>query len=743
MTSPTVTQPKLPGSLQTNRRLTQWLKFLPSGRVQLYSGKVEIGQGILHALVQIAAQELALPIHAVEAVPASTAFSPNEAVTSGSLSIQDSGTAVRHVCRQVRALFVARVAEKFGVLASDIEVLNGVFKHGARTLCGYGEMCALVNLDEEALPLSESTSASSFVPTSTRPAPRPDLLRKFLGHADFIQDIQLPSMLHGRMVRPPNLHATLNDDAWAQAAQRTQAMTGVQGVYRDGLQIGVLADSEPAATQAADQLMADLDLAQAWSKPAVLPDAEHLQDWLRQSPLQTTTVHAANAAWSDAQASAAQMLQADYNRGYVQHASMSPSCALAHWQGDALMVWSHSQGIFNLRRDLALAFACTPEQVTVQHVQGAGCYGHNGADDVAFDAAWLARLAGHQPVRVLWSRHDEMAWSPLGPAMSVRLQAGLDAQQRISFWHHTVWSQGHGTRPGRNATPALLGSWLTAQPFPILMAENAAMTVGGGSERNAVPPYALPALEVVNHRVMDMPMRVSALRALGAHVNVFAAESFMDEVAIAVGQDPLALRLSYLHDPRACAVLQQAGALSNWSQRDAVKNESTSSDGEWGQGLAFARYKNTGAYCAVVAEVEVAERVRLKRLVVVADMGHVVDADGAINQLEGGAIQAASWTLLEAAKFDRQHMLSVDWDSYPILRFEDVPEVEVSLIDTGEHASLGAGEASLGPCAAAIGNAVFHALGVRVRDMPMTPEQIVKAIDLADGKTTLLFEPRN
>jgi len=735
MTSPTVTQPKLPGSLQTNRRLTQWLKFLPSGRLQLYSGKVEIGQGILHALVQIAAQELALPIHAVEAVSASTAFSPNEAVTSGSLSIQDSGAAVRHVCRQARALFVARVAEKFGVLASDIEVLNGVFKHGSRTLCGYGDMCVLVNLDEEALPLSESTSAPSFALTSTRPAPRPDLLRKFLGHADFIQDIQLPSMLHGRMVRPPNLHATLNDDAWVQVAQRTQAMPGVQGVYRDGLQIGVLADSEPTATQAADQLMADLDLAQAWNTPAVLPDAEHLQDWLRQSPLQTTTVHAANAAWPDAQASAVQMLQADYNRGYVQHASMSPSCALAHWQGDALMVWSHSQGIFNLRRDLALAFACTPEQVTVQHVQGAGCYGHNGADDVAFDAAWLARLAGHQPVRVLWSRHDEMAWSPLGPAMSVRLQAGLDAQQRISFWHHTVWSQGHGTRPGRNATPALLGSWLTAQPFPILMAENVAMAVGGGSERNAVPPYALPALEVVNHRVMDMPMRVSALRALGAHVNVFAAESFMDEVAMAVGQDPLVLRLSYLHDPRACAVLQQAGALSNWSQRDAVKNTSTSSDGEWGQGLAFARYKNTGAYCAVVAEVEVAERVRLKRLVVVADIGHVVDADGAINQLEGGAIQAASWTLLEAAKFDRQHMLSVDWDSYPILRFEDVPEVEVSLIDTGEHASLGAGEASLGPCAAAIGNAVFHALGVRVRDMPMTPEQIVKAIDLADDKT--------
>jgi nicotinate dehydrogenase subunit B len=722
----------LPGSLQTNRRLSQWLTFLPDGRVQVRSGKVEIGQGILHALVQIAAQELCLPVQAIEAVPASTAFSPNEAVTSGSLSVQDSGTAVRHACRQAKALFVAYAAEKFDLSASDIQVESGVFRQGSRTLCSYGDLCGSVNLDQEAS-IDESTQA---IPNSAPNAiPRPDLQRKFLGYADFIQDLELPQMLHGRMVRPPNLKATLNEQAWSQAAERAQAMPLIQGVYRDGLQIGVLAQSESAAVQAADRLMADLAQAQAWTTPPVLPDAEHLQDWLRQSPLQTSTVHDAGEGWAEAQAHTVRTLQADYNRGYVQHASMSPSCALAQWQDDALMVWCHSQGIFNLRRDLALAFVCDPQHVTVQHVQGAGCYGHNGADDVAFDAAWLARFANGQPVRVLWSRHDEMAWSPLGPAMSVRLQAGLNAEQGLSFWQHTVWSQGHGTRPGRQATPALLGSWLTAKPFPVLLAENAAMSVGGGSERNAVPPYALPALEVINHRVMDMPMRVSALRALGAHVNVFAGESFMDEVAFAAGQDPVAMRMAYLRDPRARAVLQQAAAKSNWAQRDAVKKASTSVDGEWGQGLAFARYKNTGAYCAVVAQVVVAERVHLKHVWVVADIGHVVDADGAINQLEGGAIQAASWTLLEAAKFDRQRLLSVDWEQYPILRFQDVPEVSVSLIDTGEHASLGAGEASLGPCAAAIGNAVFHALGVRVRDMPMTPETIVKAMDTADRQT--------
>jgi hypothetical protein len=721
------------------------LTFLPDGQVQVRSGKVEIGQGILHALVQIAAHELGVPLQFIEALPASTAFSPNEAVTSGSLSVQDSGSAVRHACRQARALFEACAAEKFGLLACDIQVVDGVFMYGSRTLCGYGDLCGDVSLDREALPEHASPAATSTATTfdaahiEHRSIPRPDLWRKFLGYADFIQDLELPGQLHGRMVRPPNLKSTLNETAWTQVALRAHALPNVQGVYRDGLQIGVLAHTEAAATHAADQLIADLADVQAWTVPSVLPDAEHLQDWLRQSPLQTSTVHAASDEWAKAREQTVQTLQADYNRGFVQHASMSPSCALAHWQGDALQVWSHSQGIFNLRRDLALAFVCAPEQVTVQHVQGAGCYGHNGADDVAFDAAWLARFADGQPVRVLWSRHDEMVWSPLGPAMSVRLQAGLDAQQGLSFWQHTVWSQGHGTRPGRQATPALLGSWLTATPFPVLLAENAAMSVGGGSERNAVPPYTLPAMEVVNHRVMDMPMRVSALRALGAHVNVFAAESFMDEVAFAAGQDPLALRLAYLHDSRARVVLQQAAVASNWSQRDAAKNASTSKDGEWGLGLAFARYKNTGAYCAVVVEVVVAECVHLKRLWVVADVGHVVDVGGVINQLEGGAIQAASWTLLEAAKFDRQRLLSVDWEKYPILRFDEVPEVSVSLIDTGEHASLGAGEASLGPCAAAIGNAVFHALGVRVRDMPMTPEQIVKAIDAVDRESPLVF----
>lgn len=727
----------LPGSLQTNRRLSQWLQVLPDGRVRLCSGKVEIGQGILHALARIAASELGVSLSRIESVAASTAFSPNEAVTSGSLSVQDSGRAVRHVCRQVRALFLQAVAQRFEVRSGDLQVQDGVFCHQGQPLCSYAEMADAVDLNRDASVLHEPTSTTPEASTvrhseSLTQGVRPDLVAKFLGDAAFIHDMCLPDMLYGRMVRPPNLQATLHDGAWQAAMARVQALPGVRGVYRDGCQLGLLAHTETQADHAAQQLMAALDQAQAWAIPEVLPDASRLSDWLRQSPLQTTTVHATGG---DVPASVVRTLAADYARAYVQHASMAPSCALAQWQHGALVVWSHSQGIFNLRRDLALAFACAPEQVTVQHVQGAGCYGHNGADDVAYDAAWLAQFAEGASVRVMWSRHDEMAWSPLGPAMSVHLQAGLDAQQRVVFWQHDVWSQGHGTRPGRNATPALLGSWLLAKPFPVLLAENAAMTVGGGSERNAVPAYEFACQRVFNHRVMQMPQRVSALRALGAHVNVFAVESFMDELAHHLALDPLAFRLSYLHDARAHGVLQRVAQSARWSQR-AQRQQDHAAQGAasaWGQGMGYARYKNTGAYCAVIAEVEVAEQVRLKRLYIAADMGQVVDAEGAIHQLEGGAIQAASWTLQEAAQFDRQRMLSVDWDSYPIMRFQDVPEVSVDLIDAADAPSMGAGEASLGPCAAAIGNAVFHALGVRVRDMPFTPAQILQAMDQADA----------
>jgi CO/xanthine dehydrogenase Mo-binding subunit len=383
------------------------------------------------------------------------------------------------------------------------------------------------------------------------------------------------------------------------------------------------------------------------------------------------------------------------------------------------------------------------QQIEVQHVRGAGCYGHNGADDVAYDAAWLARHVPGQCVRVQWSREEEMQQSPLSPAMRVKLQATVQAKTEMTkfdvsqdgsgiellTWQHDVWSQGHSSRPGRAATPAFKDSWQTEKNFPVLEPINVAAAAGAGAERNAVPPYLSTHVKVNAHRLLGLPFRTSAMRGLGAHANVFACESFMDEIAHDQGLDPVAFRLSKLEDPRAIAVIKTLADQVNWLER----RQSLSPKEGWGLGMAYARYKSKGAYCAVVAEVEVSHQVHVRNLWVVADIGEIIHADGAISQLEGGAIQSTSWALKEQAHWNSDNITSTHWDAYPILRFSEVPEVQVHLmLGNSQNAEtlnspLGAGEATQGPTTAAIANAVFHAVGVRVRQLPMTPDNLAKA----------------
>jgi CO/xanthine dehydrogenase Mo-binding subunit len=396
-----------------------------------------------------------------------------------------------------------------------------------------------------------------------------------------------------------------------------------------------------------------------------------------------------------------------------------------------------------LRKDLALALGIDAQQIQVQHVRGAGCYGHNGADDVAYNAAWLARHVPGQCVRVEWTREEEMQQSPLAPAMRVKLQATVQsvaaptsssppkgsADLELLTWQHDVWSQGHSSRPGRAATPAFKDSWLTDQQFPVLEPINVAAAAGAGAERNSIPPYSSKHIKVNAHRLLGLPFRTSALRSLGAHANVFACESFMDEIADDQGLDPVALRLGKLEDPRARAVVQTLADQVNWLER----RQTLSHKEGWGLGIAYARYKSKGAYCAVVAEVEVTHQVNVRRLWVVADIGEVIHADGAISQLEGGAIQSTSWALKEQAHWDSNNITSTQWDAYPILRFSEVPQVQVHLMQGHSQNSgslnppLGAGEATQGPTTAAIANAVFHAAGVRVRQLPLTPDNLAKA----------------
>jgi CO/xanthine dehydrogenase Mo-binding subunit len=354
-------------------------------------------------------------------------------------------------------------------------------------------------------------------------------------------------------------------------------------------------------------------------------------------------------------------------------------------------------------------------------MEGAGCYGHNAADDVALDAVLLAKAAGGRPVRVQWSRADEMSQAPFGAAMAIEIEADLDAQDEIVDWRHSVWSNGHIARPGRASSPALLAATELAAPFPRYISTNPPQAVGGGADRNSIPLYDFPSWQIECHRLLTMPIRTSALRTLGAQGNVFAVESFLDELAAERGEDPVDFRLRHLRDSRAKDVIRAAARRANWKPDQRAGT---------GYGLGFARYKNTGAYCAVIAEIEGAEDISVKRLTIAVDVGEAINPDGVINQIEGGAIQATSWVLKERVRFDRRRITSNSWTDYPILRFSEVPAVQVEIIPRPDAEPLGAGEAAHGPVTAAIANAVFDALDVRVRNLPITRDSLITAMEL-------------
>lgn len=689
----------LPRSLAANPRLTTWLSFDAPGTVSVRVGKVELGQGIATAMASIAAFELDVALERVRMVPASTSAGPNEGTTAGSMSVQESGASLRQVCAEARAVFVAAATSK---LDADVSIVNGTLTTAGGQSVTYWDLDTTTLLDRDAEGIARPKAPERVASPS-----RIDLPDKVFGRPRYVHDLRLPDQLYGRVVRLPTVGAVLTDVDESVVASLPDVV-----VVRDGSFLGVVAAREEIAVKAALRLAA----AAKWERPVQLPNEAALPEWVRTEAAESSTVHEVSGK---ADAVVAEH-RATYSRPYIAHASIAPSCGVAQWTGESVQVWSHSQGVHALRGAIAQALSIPLADVSVQHVEGAGCYGHNPADDAAFDAVLLARAVPGRPVQVVWSRADELGAGPFGPAMVAELAAGLDASGRVVSWRHDTFSQGHTARPGYAGTPGLLAIAAIEGGAPLVPAADPGLP-SGGSMRNSVPIYDFPVQQVVSHRSFAVAPRASALRSLGAHLNVFAIESFVDELALRAGADPLEFRLAQLSDPRARAVLERAAALASWGSWPG--GDST------GHGIAMARYKGMGAYCAVVAEVEAVSSVRVRRLVIAVDVGRVVSLDGVVNQIEGGAIQATSWTVLEQVRFSPEQVTSTDWDTYPILRFSDVPDVSVEVLDHPELPSVGAGECAQGPTAAAIGNAVQNALGVSVRKLPLTPDNIVAVLE--------------
>jgi CO/xanthine dehydrogenase Mo-binding subunit len=697
---------RLPGSLNGNRMLNGWLRIDADGTVTIFSGKIELGQGIGTALAQIAADELDVDLKRIALVHGDTALTPNEGQTAGSQSVQDSGTAVRFACAEARAMLLSAAAAKLGT--NDLKVVDGTINDSLT----YWTLAGEIDLKKEATGSAKPKPAAELKLVG-KSIPRRDIPKKFTGGAAYVQDIRLPRMVFGRVVRPPSPGATLT----SVDENQIRKMPGVVAVVRDGSFLAVAAEREEQAIKA----RAALAKSAVWKESATLPPSgnalyEHMV--AQGVPAQVM------AEKSGAAAPAAKTLEARYTRPFQAHGSIGPSCAVAVWEGDKkLHVWTHSQGVYPLRGDLANVFGIDPSAVRCTHAEGAGCYGHNGADDVALDAALLARATRGRPVKLQWMREDEFMWEPYGSAMVMKLGGALDAQGNIVSWSHELWSHPHSRRPGQSKGSHTLAARHLEKPVGAEPVRDIPLPAGG-ADRNAIPAaYDIPNVKVAKHFIVDSPLRTSALRTLGGYANVFALESFMDELAAAAGVDPVEFRLRHAKDPRARAVIEATAARAGW--------KIGTSAGSSGWGFAYARYKNVGCYCAVAAEIALDRKtgqLSVKRAVSAVDVGQAVNPDGIVNQIEGGIIQSASWTLKEAVSFDRTRVKTRSWADYPILRFEEVPQVDVIILNQPDQPFLGVGEGSQGPAAAAIANALANVTGKRLRDLPFTPSRVKAAL---------------
>ncbi len=709
--------PAAPAMIRANPRLDSWVRITPDGRIAVMTGRVELGQGVLTAMIQIAAEELDVAPARIELTSGDTALTPNEGVTAGSQSIRFGGEALGVACADARATLIGVAAELWGVERAALSVRDGVIEGLGGRRMTYAEAASRVSLARpvDATARRKPPGAATLIGTSM---PRTDLPAKVFGRQVFIQDMRPEGMLFGAVARPPGYASRLVglDLAWAKA------LPGVVEVVRDGSFVGVIARREEQANEAARQIQR----AAQWQDGAPLFGGKPVFDYLTTTPAETRTIHTTEGA-----APGARTHRAEYRRGFQAHASIGGSCALARWEDGRLTVWSHTQGPFPLRGDLSRGLRMAADAIRVIHVQGSGCYGHNGADDVALDAALIARAVPGRTVRVHWTHEEEMTWAPWGSAMVVRMEAGLGADGAITSWAHDVWSFPHSTRPGGTEGCNLRSAWYLENPVPIARITDGALP-NGAAARNAVPIYAVPGQKVTTHFHREMPIRTSALRTLGGYFNVVAAEMFMDDCAALAGADPVAYRLRHLRDPRLVAVLRRAVELSGWQPRVVTPGRGRAEGAMLvGTGVGVSKYKNSDAHVAVVARVAVdagSGAVRVRNLWAATEAGRAVNPDGIANQIEGGMVQAASWTLMEEGRWDARTLTSEDYAAYPIIDFAHTPEIASVLLDRPDLPALGVGEGSQGPTGAAIANAILDATGRRVPEVPFTPDRVRAAL---------------
>ena len=688
-------------------QVDSFLAVHKDGTVTAYTGKVDIGTGIRIAIPQMVAEELDVRIDKIKLIEGDTALTPDQGPTWGSLSIQVAGVQLRQAAATARQALIQMAVQKTGMPSVDFAVKDGVIflRAEPQRRFTYAEL-----IGDKAFELKLDAAAPLKNPKDHtvvgQPVPRPDVAGKVTGTHTYMQDFRVPGMLHARVIRPPAIGATLErvDEGSIKNIKSAR-------VVREGSFLAVVAESEWAAIKGARQLKA------TWTKWEGLPDQAKLWEHVRGTKLAKDDIAVDRGNPKAAIAGAAKTLKATYDFAVHTHGSIGPSCAVADVKLGKAEIWSPSQAPHWLRKEVAQTLQMDPKDIHIQYLDGSGCYGRNGHEDATADAALISKMVG-RPVRVQWMREDEHGWDPKGPPTLVEITAGLDAQGNIVGWDSELWA------PKADITewPRTLAA--THAGLPQKEAINP-----GNIHRNLDPSYPFAHQKAVAHRLETTPFRPSWIRTPGRMQNTFANEVFIDECAAAAGADPVEYRLRYLSDPRGIAVLRAAAHMAKWDTRPSPARDPSGPIAR-GRGIAYVKYENVRTYCAGVAEVEVNKQtgaIRCTRFFVAHDCGQIINPDGVRAQIEGQIIQTVSRTLKEELKWDRARVTSVDWATYPILRFPEVPEVHMELINRPGDPPWGVGEPAACLPPPAISNAVFDAIGVRLRSVPYTPAKVMAA----------------
>ncbi len=695
-------------SLKGNSNLENWIQIDERGLVTIFTGKVEFGQGIGTALVQIAADELDVAIEKINLIVPDTDISPDEGYTVGSQSVQLSGMAMRQVSAEVRRILLERAASIFQVPIDKLSVADGVISDGSQKIT-YGQLISIkgdVVGNYKQVTVAKKAADRKI---SGRSMGRLDIPCKVFAEGAYLHDMRLPGMLHARVVRPVSQGGRLI----AVDITSVIKMPGVKKIIQDGSFLAVVAEREEQAIAAAENLSETA----VWSELQDLPDQDSLKFFIMSHP--ETEREILVDMGQEEISTDTKTYEACYFRPYQAHAPVGPSIGVAHWDNGRLKVWSHTQGPYPLKREISSFLSLPEEKIRVIHKGGSGCYGHNPADDAALEAAIIACNMPGIPIRLQWMRQEEFKWEPYGSAMVMDVRASMNKDGSIENWNYNVHGFPHSSRPSGKggsllATRYVSGNRKVTPPRRI-------PSKTGGLDRNARPYYDFKRQKITKNFIEKSPLRTSALRSLGAYANVFAVESFMDELAHQTGQDPVRFRLRHLKDERAKAVIKKVAEMAEWQEeREASEHMA------FGRGIAFSRYKNIGGYLAVCVALNVDSRngqITVSDIYAAVDCGEIINPDGALNQIEGGLLQALSWTLYEEVNFEIHKIISEDWVTYPILTHDRVPKLHVHLVDMPDAPPLGAGEVAQGPLPAAVANALYQATGKRFRELPIIEQK--------------------